>query len=500
MKGMHDIGSPAKDDSALLARWVRDGSEDAFAELVRCYQRLVLGAAFRRTGDEELARDIAQQVFATLAAKANLLLDRKNLAGWLYYATSHISARAAQAEARRRRNHDALGDSSASEPTRPPQWALIEEALAKLGGKERESLTLHYFQDLSYPEIAAVLGIEETAARKRVSRALRRLEIQMRRRGVRGPIPALVAAAAAQQSSITPPSCLAAAAIAASGASGTTSLAVTITTLMSYTPLKIAACASILVLAPLVLQNHANARMRAELAELRRTQSVAPATSPASTASLHEQRAALQMALAAKRRARMEAENRVASLTTFERKLADEVVISFGTLDTMARKLARVLSAMEQLDPTNHSEADADARSPEERERLARELSQAIPEMMGIIREIPRLEREPEKAARFYATMFSEVMQCDDGVRAAIEPDLKQWVEALQQDGLALVQRPRGKAPDWDARRSSSTARMFATISPKIPPDKRSAQRLDQILRGAVEGEVYEFLTNGTVR
>ena len=76
-------GEPSiSDDSALLARWVREGNEDAFAEVVRQYQRLVLGAALRRTGDAELARDVAQQVFATLAAKARTLLSQTNTQAW----------------------------------------------------------------------------------------------------------------------------------------------------------------------------------------------------------------------------------------------------------------------------------------------------------------------------------------------------------------------------------------------------------------------------------
>ena len=99
-------GEPSiHDDSALLGRWALDGNQDAFTEIVQQYQGLVLGAALRRTGDAELAREVAQQVFATLAAKARTLLGRANVAGWLYQTASHIGARAAQAEMRRRGAH-----------------------------------------------------------------------------------------------------------------------------------------------------------------------------------------------------------------------------------------------------------------------------------------------------------------------------------------------------------------------------------------------------------
>jgi predicted DNA-binding protein (UPF0251 family) len=169
----------------------------------------------------------------------------------LYCAASHIAARAAQREARRRRKQEALGESAELNPSAPQQWPVVEEALASLAAKERESLILHYFQDLSYPQIAALLGIEEAAARKRVSRALQRLEAQMRKRGLGISATGLLAAVAAQQSSIATEASLAPLAmvggsVAVGSASAATSttlpLAMMISTVMSHTPLKIAAC------------------------------------------------------------------------------------------------------------------------------------------------------------------------------------------------------------------------------------------------------------------
>jgi len=100
---------------------------------------------------------------------------------------------------------------------------------------------------------------------------LQSLEIQIRRRGLRGSAAALLAGAVAQQSGITAQAGLASAAIAASATTGATWL-LSINTLMSQTSLKIAACASALVLTPLVLQMHANSALRSEVRELSRTQ------------------------------------------------------------------------------------------------------------------------------------------------------------------------------------------------------------------------------------
>ncbi|HEY4182763.1 MAG TPA: RNA polymerase sigma factor [Kofleriaceae bacterium] len=52
---------------------------------------------------------------------------------------------------------------------------VLRDALAKLKPSEREALVLRYVSDLSHREIAAATNLDESAARKRISRALARL-------------------------------------------------------------------------------------------------------------------------------------------------------------------------------------------------------------------------------------------------------------------------------------------------------------------------------------
>src|SRR5215216_6651196 len=56
-------------DSELLMRYRFKKSEPSFQILVERYQSMVLGTAFRRTGNLETASDVAQRVFAVLARK-----------------------------------------------------------------------------------------------------------------------------------------------------------------------------------------------------------------------------------------------------------------------------------------------------------------------------------------------------------------------------------------------------------------------------------------------
>lgn len=60
---------------------------------------------------------------------------------------------------------------------RQRQAESARDALSEVRPSEREALLLRYVGDLSYREVAEACGIEEAAARKRVSRAIARLRM-----------------------------------------------------------------------------------------------------------------------------------------------------------------------------------------------------------------------------------------------------------------------------------------------------------------------------------
>ncbi len=176
-------------DSELLRNYAQSGAETAFAILVQRYVDFVYSAAVRLVRDPHLAEDVTQRVFVALARQSNGLAGRLILSGWLHRTTRNISAETVRATVRRRaREREAATMNTVLEGPPDAAWdelaPQLDEALGQLAERDRDALLLRYFQQRSAKEMAALLGLSEEAAQKRVSRALGRLRDCLGRRGV----------------------------------------------------------------------------------------------------------------------------------------------------------------------------------------------------------------------------------------------------------------------------------------------------------------------------
>jgi RNA polymerase sigma factor (sigma-70 family) len=71
-------------DMGLLRQFAREGSQGAFAALVRTHLDLVYSTALRQVHSPELAQEISQSVFADLARSASNFKPDTILTAWLY--------------------------------------------------------------------------------------------------------------------------------------------------------------------------------------------------------------------------------------------------------------------------------------------------------------------------------------------------------------------------------------------------------------------------------
>src|SRR5439155_15794134 len=228
-----------QDDYQLLAQFARENSEAAFALLVERHVNLVYSVALRQTGNAHAAQEIAQAVFVILARKAASLGSKTILSGWLYQTTRLTAANYRRTEFRRtRREQEAYMQSvlNESNPSADDHWRqlapLLDDALCKLGERDRNAIVLRFFENKSLSEIGSALGTSEGAAKVRVNRALEKMRMIFSKRGVT--LTGTLIAAAVSANSIQAAPVGLTTTIVATAAKGT-AIAVTITTLVNGT-------------------------------------------------------------------------------------------------------------------------------------------------------------------------------------------------------------------------------------------------------------------------
>jgi RNA polymerase sigma factor (sigma-70 family) len=180
---------PDANDMDLVREYASRNSEPAFETLVRRHLSLVYSVALRQAGNPAQAEEITQAVFLILARKAARLRPDTVLAGWLHETARFASASFLRGEQRRRRREqEAYMQSKLQESAADPAWEqlapLLDEAIGQLGKADRDAVVLRFFQNKSAREIAAALNVHESAAQKRLNRAVEKLRAYFLKRGV----------------------------------------------------------------------------------------------------------------------------------------------------------------------------------------------------------------------------------------------------------------------------------------------------------------------------
>jgi len=198
------------DDAELLRRYVDSRSEMDFTVLVERHLNLVYQAALRRTdGRSDLAQDVTQQVFTTLAREASKLVKHPALVGWLFTATRHAASHLLRAERRRQeRESEALVRNALENSGPDANWDEVrnqlDEVMDQLAEQDRTAILLRYFHNQAFAQIGEAFGLNEDTARKRVDRALERLRGLLAKRGISSTASALGVMLASQAATAAP--------------------------------------------------------------------------------------------------------------------------------------------------------------------------------------------------------------------------------------------------------------------------------------------------------
>ena len=160
------------DNSDAVSR-MRAGDMQAFKQMVQQFQSPIVRYLYGLTGDQELARDLAQDTFVQAYQSLARMKPDLSFKAWLY----RIATNNALQHHRRKalvsfvqldesQGKGAGGDTA----DKVAEAAAVHEALLKVPQKLRVCMVLHFVHGFKHREIAEMLGISEDAARMRVAR------------------------------------------------------------------------------------------------------------------------------------------------------------------------------------------------------------------------------------------------------------------------------------------------------------------------------------------
>lgn len=183
-------------DSQLMLR-VKHGEMDAFESLVEKFKQPVMGLVYRTLRDADEAEDIAQAVFVQVYKSRDRYQASARFTTWLFTITRNFCLN----EIRRRVRHPAealdqpLAGSDDTAGSLIPDASIrdagdqslsgelerkVDEAVRDLPELQRTALLLCREEDVSYDDIAKVLGTSLSATKSLIHRARETLKARLK--------------------------------------------------------------------------------------------------------------------------------------------------------------------------------------------------------------------------------------------------------------------------------------------------------------------------------
>jgi RNA polymerase sigma-70 factor (ECF subfamily) len=172
---------PLPDDEL---NWIQNslaGDTEAYAALIKQYQKMVHSLAFRMTGSLDDAEDLAQETFLRAYQQLDSFRRESKFSTWLCQIAVNLSLNWRAREKRRSDVHskwvvDALSGTGTREDFPDELSRQVQTALDKLPVKQRAAIVLTVYEDRNHAEAAKFLNCTEATVSWRVFSARQKLK------------------------------------------------------------------------------------------------------------------------------------------------------------------------------------------------------------------------------------------------------------------------------------------------------------------------------------
>lgn len=165
-------------------RCAAEGDRQAFGRLVDSYGGLVHTLLLRMVHDSDTASDLFQETFLKAWIKLKTLRKQSSFPSWIC-STARRTALDHFRKRKVRKEVPMPEETFVEEDGREPELSaegimLLEQAVFRLGERDRQLVTLAYFNELSLVEVGRIMGIPEANVRVYLHRARKRLRELLR--------------------------------------------------------------------------------------------------------------------------------------------------------------------------------------------------------------------------------------------------------------------------------------------------------------------------------
>lgn len=185
-----DFFSKEADDLTIWLEF-KDGSESAFSYIYKKYFDNLLNYGLQFTKDQELVKDLIQDFFIDLREKRSKLGDTNSIKYYLFKSLRRKILRYLKKEKHLILSANVLQSFQVvlshesiliNQQLNQEQGKRLEKAFAKLTPKQREVIFYIFYENLSYKEVASIMGLMNVkSARNILYKAIEAIKKQMER-------------------------------------------------------------------------------------------------------------------------------------------------------------------------------------------------------------------------------------------------------------------------------------------------------------------------------
>ena len=169
-----------------LVENAQHGCIESFGILYERYYNAIAALGFAILNDRQLAEDAAQETFAIACKNISNLKSKDKFASWLAGICRNVSRQMLRTDKAKLSIADNKSVTVSSQNDENKSQTAIRKALVSLKEKERELITLKYYDNLPYEQIASVLNISVLAVHGRLIRTKRKIAKYLKHNGIAG--------------------------------------------------------------------------------------------------------------------------------------------------------------------------------------------------------------------------------------------------------------------------------------------------------------------------